>query len=89
MPFVAGQQKIPGSGKKKGSKNKISASVADAIKNAFEKVGGEDYLVMVAKENPNAFLALLGKLVAKQVNIGGQEDNELTIRIRGYQGDGD
>ena len=40
----------------------------DAILNAFEKVGGEDYLVEVARTDPRTSCALLGKVMPQQLN---------------------
>lgn len=52
-----------GKGKRKGVPNKITRDLKDAIMNAFTQVGGEDYLVVVARQKPEAFLTLLGKLL--------------------------
>jgi len=35
--------------------------------NAFEKVGGEDYLVKVARQNPQVFCALLARILPLQL----------------------
>lgn len=58
----------PGSGRKKGSPNKLTADVKQAIYAAFDKVGGVQYLVDVAKTNPQVFCTLLGKLIPYQVS---------------------
>lgn len=50
-------------GRKKGTPNKVTADVRAAILRAFEEVGGEAYLVRVARANPKVFCALLGKVV--------------------------
>lgn len=50
-------------GRKKGTPNKISADVKNAIECAFEEVGGAAYLVTVARDEPRTFCALLGKLL--------------------------
>ena len=55
-------------GRRKGTPNKISAKVKEAIENAFTAVGGEDYLVKVAEEDPRAFCTLLGKILPTQVD---------------------
>lgn len=87
MPFQKGHKKV--GGKKLGTKNKIPSSVAEAIYNTFIKVGAEEYLEGLAFDNPAVFAALLKAILPKNVNLGSQDDNQLTIRIRGYQGDGD
>lgn len=50
-----------GAGRKKGSINKVTRDMKEAVLNAFEKLGGEDYLVRLArkKRDPHA-TALLG-----------------------------
>lgn len=57
----------PGSGRKPGSPNKLTGTVKMMILAALEKVGGERYLVKQAKDNPHAFLTLLGKIMPTQV----------------------
>ena len=62
-----GVRKTPGSGRKKGTANKLTIQVKDAIQNAFTEVGGEKYLVKVAKEDPRTFCTLLGKVLPTQL----------------------
>ena len=54
-------------GRRKGTPNKVTADLKEAIQNAFTKVGGEDYLVRVARKSPETFCRLLGKLLPKDV----------------------
>jgi hypothetical protein len=54
-------------GRKKGVPNKITASVREAITHAFNTVGGETYLVRVARKHPAVFCAVLAKLIPLQV----------------------
>lgn len=85
MAFVKGHKKV--GGRKAGTKNNTPAAVADGIIEAYEELGGKDYLVFIGQKYPAVFMALLAKLLPKNVNIGGQEGNALEIRIRGYKGD--
>ena len=57
-----------GMGRPKGSQNKISRSVREAIESAFVKVGGDDYLVEVARTEPAVFCALLARLLLVQAS---------------------
>lgn len=64
----------PGPGRPKGSQNRTTALLKDAILQAAEaagnKVGSEgmvSYLTEQAEENPKAFLTLLGKVLPMQV----------------------
>jgi hypothetical protein len=52
-----------GAGRKKGVPNKINSELKEAILAALNEVGGVDYLVEKARENPVAFLALLGRIL--------------------------
>lgn len=45
----------------------MSATLKDAVLRAFEKVGGEDYLVTVARSDPRTFCALLGRMLPAEV----------------------
>lgn len=65
-----GNLKGPGSGRPKGSKNKLSMSVKLAIEEAFEKAGGVKYLVKVAEENPAVFCQLLARLIPPTIPEG-------------------
>lgn len=50
-------------GRKKGTPNKLNADVKNMVLTALNDVGGKDYLVSQAKENPTAFLTLVGKIL--------------------------
>ncbi|HET9680321.1 MAG TPA: hypothetical protein VFP95_07165 [Gammaproteobacteria bacterium] len=54
-------------GRKKGTPNKVTAGVRDMILHALNKAGGERYLVEQARENPTAFLTLVGKILPKAI----------------------
>ena len=50
-------------GRQKGTPNKITRSLKQAILGALEAEGGVDYLRRVARENPTVFCALLAKVL--------------------------
>lgn len=56
-----------GPGRPKGSQNKLTREIKEAIVNAFEKVGGEEYLIRVAEDDPKTFCGLLGKALPLQI----------------------
>jgi hypothetical protein len=58
-------------GRVKGTPNHITKDLREAIMHAFDKVGGEDYLVTVARKNPAVFCALLARILPLQVNTAG------------------
>ena len=78
--------KRPGSGRKKGGTNKITSDVRQAIMEAFSTLGGAEYLCAVAREDPKAFCALLGKLIPVKVGrrcgepAGAQDDDRRPAR---------
>jgi|UPI000465C104 hypothetical protein len=63
----------PGPGRPKGSVNKTTALLKDAILKAAEQAGGGgeeglvNYLTAQASESPAAFMSLLGKVLPMQV----------------------
>ncbi len=67
--------KRPGSGRKKGSPNKIPAELKEMILGALDDNGGQAYLSNQAKENPQAFLTLIGKVLP--MTVQGDQDNPL------------
>ena len=52
-----------GAGRPKGSKNRTTLQLKEAILNALDSVGGEQYLAKLAIENSSAFSSLLGKIL--------------------------
>lgn len=69
-----------GQGRPKGTPNKTTALVKDMVSKALDAAGGEKYLVKQSKENPVAFLTLVGKLIPVQVG-GDPEGNAIVINI--------
>ena len=67
------------SGRPKGRRNQATILVRDAILRAFDKVGGEDYLAIVARDDPRTFCTLLGRVLPIQLAADG--DNPLKIEI--------
>jgi hypothetical protein len=65
----AGERTI---GRAKGTPNALTASIKDAIHNAFEELGGTSYLVHVGRNDPRTFCALLSRLLpTKLANADG------------------
>ena len=63
-------QRIKTGGRKKGTPNKTTALLKDAILKAATDAGDGDlsaYLLQQANGNPTAFLTLLGKVLPMQV----------------------
>lgn len=60
-----------GKGRVAGIPNKLTRELKSMIEGALHQLGGEKYLVKAAGEEPAAFLALLGKCLPRDVNVGG------------------
>ena len=56
-----------GRGRPKGSPNKIQAAVKEMVIQALDEAGGVDYLVTQSRDNPTAFMTLVGKVLPLQV----------------------
>lgn len=67
--FKKGHPKL--GGRKKGTPNKITTDLKQAIVNALDRAGGkgggEDYFLRSARRQPRAFLGLVGKCIPTQV----------------------
>lgn len=65
--------KKTGGGSRKGRPNKLTATVKQAIFEAFNQLGGTKYLVKLGREHPEAFARVLVRLlpyeVAGEVNM--------------------
>lgn len=73
-----------GKGRPKGATNKNSKLLKDAILEAANLAGGKRgmvaYLEDQAKENPTAFMTLMGKVLPMQVQGSGKDgEHEFTI----------
>jgi hypothetical protein len=69
----------PGPGRKKGVPNKINGELKSMILGALDDAGGQSYLVQQAKDNPTAFLSLVGKVLP--MTIAGDSDNPVKIEF--------
>jgi hypothetical protein len=72
-------------GRQKGTPNKRTALLKDAILEAAERAGGAGgivgYLTLQATENPGPFMTLLGKVLPTQVEGPGPNGEHVVTRI--------
>jgi hypothetical protein len=71
--------KKTGGGSRKGVPNKVTTELRSMILGALEAAGGQKYLQDQATENAPAFLALLGKTLPKDINLGGEAKLKVTL----------
>lgn len=65
-------------GREKGTPNKIGADLRAMIERALQAAGGEEYLRQQAIDNPTAFMALVAKLLPRDVHL--QADMAIEVR---------
>lgn len=63
--------KKTGGGSRKGKPNKFSGDVREMILQALAGAGGAEYLQKQSRENPSAFMALIGRTLPKDIKLGG------------------
>ncbi len=64
-------------GREKGTLNRTTGDVKAMILAALDKAGGAEYLLQQAKANPGPFLALIGKVLPKDVLI----DHNVSVTV--------
>ena len=80
MAWPKGKPRPPNAGRRAGTPNK-AAHIRDAVMMAFDAVGGQKYLVRIAREQPAVFCTLLGKIVQHELAAGaGALRHELVLR---------
>lgn len=76
MPYADGSRS---GGRKKGTPNKTTTRLKDAIMKSFEQVGGEKYLARLAEEEPKAYATLLGRVLPAELSAKVEHDGEIKI----------
>ena len=74
---MAGKGRPKTGGRQKGTLNKTLTLLKDAILEAADSAGGKEglvgYLALQAREDPVAFMGLLGKLIPSQIAAEGTQ----------------
>lgn len=83
--FKKGHPKLPGAGRKKGTKNKVTSNIKEMVMNALNdpRVGGEeDFVKWIEsnKRNREMFYSWLMKMLPSNVNADVSGEIGLTIK---------
>ena len=63
--------------------NKVTADIKAMVLGALDRAGGEEYMLEQARNNPNAFLTLVGKVLPTQIT--GPNDGPVQVEAK-YSG---
>jgi len=78
--------KRPGSGRRPGVPNKITASVKEALVEAFERMGGVPSLVKWGKKHPGEFYRLWLRLLPIQLTGMNNQPIEVSVSLEWLRG---
>lgn len=78
----AKRPKAPGSGRKKGTQDKSTRLVKQALHEAFEELGGVAALVRFGKTHPAEFYRLWARMAPLQVNFDANVKHDVVATIQ-------
>ena len=71
----------PGPGRPKGSVNKTTVSVKEALLKVYEKRGGDEAFLQWSRENPDEFYKLWGRLLPHEVTNADGEAFRIALEV--------
>ena len=77
--FEKGHVKI--GGRVKGTPNRVTRTVREALHMSFQELGAERYLIHLANKQPKAYAALLAKTIPTEIT--GANGAPLQVRVVG------
>lgn len=78
----AGQPKT-GGGSRKGIPNKTTTELKEMVLGALSDAGGQSYLATQARENPSAYLSLLGRVLPHTI-VGGDGGPAIQVTLTNW-----
>jgi len=76
-------KRVKTGGRQKGTPNKMTLTVKQSVLDAFDQVGGVDYLINIASDDPKTFCAMLAKIIPSDVNADLKASGEFVVRWAG------
>lgn len=67
-----------GQGRPKGAMNRHTKALKEMILGALDSAGGEKWLLEQARENPTAFIGLIGRVLPREMKHEGGESPIVT-----------
>lgn len=86
MSKVGGTRKKTG-GRKKGTPNKTTAAVREAILFAADAIGGQERLAEWAKESPDNEKVFWASIYPKLLPLMDAQGSNIVVNLPGYVGD--
>jgi hypothetical protein len=85
LPKKKNTPKTPGSGRKPGTPNKMTATAKEALTLAFQGIGGVPALTEWAKDNQTEFYKIWSRLLPQEVNaaLTGKDGRDIIVKIIG------
>jgi hypothetical protein len=71
----------PGAGRPRGASGKATIQLREAVLSALDKLGGDDYLVALGRENSSAFASLLNKVLPTQLSSASETDGGVSVKL--------
>ena len=71
--------KREGAGRPKGSQSKVTLKIKETIMRAYDEVGGKDYLVSVARDDPKTSCMLLAKILPAELVVDADVSGQITL----------
>jgi hypothetical protein len=68
-------------GRVKGTPNKATTKIKEAVMAAFDKVGGVKYLIKIANDDPGVFCNLLAKILPTEIKAEITVNETLSVRL--------
>lgn len=70
-----------GGGRARGSRNKVTHAAKQLVLEALDEVGGKDWLVALAREEPKSFAQLVSKLIPQVQDVKVSSDVVLKLNV--------